>query len=408
MKSQWLKPVEIEKLSVRKLRALIKHSYENVPYYHKIFKERNLSPEDIKSVKDLQKLPPLTKRIIRENFDKLIASNFPVKDLVPWSTTGTTEPFKFMQDRDSLMWINAAVLHSFYWVGYRRFDKLVNVWGFPKDLHSWKPWQRQLTISTFGADDQRIKYYVKLIKNFKPKGIRGYASSLYILAKQASGIKLDFAISTSEVLYDHYRKLIERKFGCEVYDNYSSREFMIASECKQHIGYHIAAENVIVEFVRDDEHVAPGERGEILITDLTKYGMPFIRYKIGDVGRFSNEVCPCGRGLPLMRSIEGRIQDIVFTPSGKFIGLGVGFIFQDLSIEQFQLVQKTKGELVVRIVKDQRYPEVDTQFILDQLRKYLGADMKLEVEFVDKIPATRSGKRLVAVSKVNAFKEKLR
>ena len=109
-----------------------------------------------------------------------------------------------------------------------------------------------------------------------------------------------------------------------------------------------------------------------------------------------------------MRSIEGRIQDIVFTPSGKFIGLGVGFIFQDLSIEQFQLVQKTKGELVVRIVKDQRYPEVDTQFILDQLRKYLGADMKLEVEFVDKIPATRSGKRLVAVSKVNAFKEKLR
>jgi len=403
MRTQWLSSVSISDLSLKRLRALMQYSYDNVPYYHRIFKERNLTSSDIKSVKDLHKLPRLTKKIVKDNFDKMISSNFPKSDLVPWSTGGSTGvPLKFMQDRESLRWIDTAMLRSFCWAGYRRFNKLVTVWGFPEKPSPLKPWQRHLTISTFGVGDRQIMHYLELIRKFKPKGIRGYASSLYVLAKQASGIKLDFAISSSEVLFDRYRKLIEEKFECDVFDNYSSREFMVASECKEHAGYHVAAENVMVEFVRDNEHVAPGERGEILVTDLTKYGMPLIRYETGDLGKSSDEVCPCGRGLPLIKCIEGRVTDIISTPRGKFISSpAVTLIFRNLEVDKFQIVQKTKEKLVIKIVKGPRYSHIDTEYVLDQFRKYIEEDMEVEVEFVKRIPLTKSGKLRVVVSLVN-------
>lgn len=406
MKSQWLKPVRLKKLSERKLRALIKHSYENVPYYRRIFKEQGITSSDIKSIEDFQKLPVLTKKIIRENFYELIASNFLRSALIPSSTSGSTgEPFKFMLDRLSLTWLYAAVLRSFYWAGFKRFDKMVNVWGFPeKERPSRKPWQRQITISTFGADEKKMQAYLEVIKKFKPRGMRGYASSIYLLARLAEDVKLRFVISSSEMLWEHYRKLIERRFGCSVYDNYSSREFMIASECEEHRGYHIACENLIVEVVRNDEHVSAGEIGKILITDLTRYGMPFIRYEIGDIGVPSDEVCPCGRGLPLIKSIEGRTTDMVFTPDGKFVsGPAVTLIFKDLDIEWFQVVQKTKQELIVKIVRGAQYrDDVDTQFILNRLKQYIG-DMKVGVKFVDDVPPARSGKRRVVVSEVDSL-----
>lgn len=404
IKSQWYPFEKLQKLSEKKLHALLNHCYTNVPYYHQVFKNLRLKPDDIKTVEDLRKLPTLTKSMVRENFHRLIASNLSPKQLLLSSTSGSTgEPLRFINDSVSLLWINAAVLRSFYWAGFRRFDKLVNVWGFPstKSIFPIKPWQRQMTISTFGANEQNMQGYLELIERFKPKGMRGYASSLYLLAQLNSKVKLDFVVSTSETLFPHWRKLIQGKFDCGVFDNYSSREFMIASECEEHRGYHIACENLIVEIVRNDEHASTGEIGKILITDLTRYGMPFIRYEIGDMGVPSDEVCPCGRGLPLIKSIEGRTTDMVFTPDGKFVsGPAVTLIFKDLDIEWFQVVQKTRQKLIVKIVRGSKYRgDVDTRFILNRLKQYVG-DMKVEVKFVDEIPPARSGKRHVVVSEV--------
>lgn len=402
MKSQWLKPNEIQLLQSKKLRVLIDHCYNNVPYYNKILKERKLKPYDIKAIDDLQKLPVLTKTIIRKNFKRLIAQNFPLKRMFLSSTGGSMgEPLKFINDDVSLLWINTAVNRSFRWAGYRRFDKMVTVWGFPSRQNQvpTKPWQRQMTLSTFGADEERIKRILMSINWFRPNGIRGYASALYLLAKSNEDVKVKFVISTSEMLFGHYRKLIEESFGCEVYDNYSSREFMMASECEEHTGYHIAAENCILEFIRDNEQVSPGETGRILVTDLTRYGMPFIRYDIQDMGCPSDETCPCGRGLPLMKSVEGRTTDFIFTPSGKYIsGPAVTLAFKDLDIEQFQLVEESRGKLVIRIAKGPTYSDADTQFLLNFFRKY-AQDMKIKVDFVSNIPVSKSGKRLIVVSK---------
>lgn len=402
MKTQWQTPREIQSLQSKKLRALIDHCYNDVPFYNRILKDHKLKPYDIRSTEDLQKLPILTKTIIRENFKAMVARNFPPKRMFLSSTGGSTgEPLKFFNDNVSLRWLNAALSRSFHWTGYRRFDKMVNVWGFPSDTQMpTKPWQRQMTVSAFGTDEEKIRRILMSINWFRPKGIRGYASVIYLLAKYNENLNVNFVISTSEMLFEHYRKLIEEKFGCEVYDNYSSREFMIASECEEHSGFHIAAENCILEFIKDAEQASPGEMGKILVTDLTRYGMPFIRYDIGDIGIASSETCSCYRGLPLIKSIEGRATDMIFASNGVFIGSpAITLIFRDLDVEKYQVIQSSLENLVIKIVKGPTYSDKDTDFILSHFKKY-AQEMRIKVEFVDEIRLTRSGKRRVVISDV--------
>lgn len=393
----------MQEMQIRKLRILIKHCYENVPYYNKVFKERNLKPDDIKSREDLQKLPELTRGIIRENFRNLLTIGFPRKSLILTATTGSTgRPLRFFHDADSARWINAAVMRSFHWAGYRYFDKLVNFSGLASSgqmVFPSKPWQRQMAASPLGADERKMRAVLNYMKWFRPKGIRGYATSLYMLAKENEEVKLNFAISSSEMLFPYYRKTIEQKFGCSVFDNYSSREFMIAAECSQHKGYHITAENCIVEFVKDGEQVSPGEVGRILVTDLTRYGMPLIRYSMGDLGKPSNEDCSCGRGLPMLKSLEGRVTDIIVTPSGKFLSSSAMIPFMERDIEQFQIVKRTENLLLIRIVKGPTYVEKDTEIIVGFLKKHVD-DMEIKVEFVDNIPPAESGKSVNMISEV--------
>jgi phenylacetate-CoA ligase len=386
----------------RKLRALIKHCYENVPYYNLVFKKLKIRPYDVDSVEDLQRLPQLTRRDIRDNFRNLLAAGFPETSLMLTATTGSTgRPLRFFHDTNSVKWINAAVMRSFYWAGYRHFDKIVNFWGLASGhkILPRKPWQRQMAASPFGADAQEMKAILNYMKWFRPKGIRGYATSLYMLAKQNEEINLRFAIASSETLYPHYRRLIEQKFGCSVFDNYSSREFMIAAECDQHSGYHIAAENCVVEFVRDGEQVNSGETGRILVTDLTRYGMPLVRYDMGDLGKPSDEPCPCGRGLPMMRSLEGRVTDILITPSGKFVSPSAMIPFMEVDVEQFQIVKKSQSLLLIRIIKGPTYADKDNEKILDFLKGQID-DMEIEIEFVDSIPLAKSGKSSSMISEV--------
>jgi len=412
--NQWKKPREIESLQARGLRALLNHAYNNCPYYHEVFKSRGLHPSDIRNVTDLCKLPILTKETIRKNFKGLIATNYPNAKLIPWSTGGSTgEPLRFMHDETDMMYINANNLRMLKWVGYRRFfDKNVTLWGFPQEktvvtrkLLGFLP--QSLELSLFGATYKEISNIIHVIRKFKPTWLKGYSSYLYLLAKymEKNGINdihPRFILSVSEKLYDYQRKKIENVFGCKVFDNYSSREFSIAQECKEQSGYHIASDILILEFIRDNEQVSAGELGKILVTDLTKFGMPFIRYEIGDLGVPSDETCSCGRGLPLMKSVEGRTTDFVFTPTGRFISSSaVTLIFKDLNVEGFQVVQETKEKIIVKIVKGPVFSDKDIHFILNSFKKYVKDDMDVELQFVDEIPPTRSGKRLVVVSSIS-------
>lgn len=427
-KTQWLPRQEIKRLQTRNLRALLRHAYETVPYYRRIFRERSLSPSDIKSSDDLMKLPILTKADIRKNLGDMVSRGFPKSSLILGRSGGTGDQIKFYNTKEEMNWVFAAEYRAYDWAGYRLGDRCFMLWGSPMDVAKYSGMlsrftnalNRKLILNTYVVSDEVLGKLAYLLKKFRPEIIRGYASSIYMLAKYLLENRIDYAppravITSAETLLDYMRKTIEEAFGCPVFDFYGSREIgSLAAECEEHSGYHISAENIVMEFVREGEHVAAGEDGVILVTSLRNFGMPFIRYNIGDVGSPSDEACGCGRGLPLMSSIEGRVSQFmaVFDKRlGRVIpvstaGPGVFSIaLLHMPLERYRIIQESLDRVVVKAVKGEGYSRRHTDFLVKHISKYLGDNITIEVEFVDSLPPLPSGKRSVFTSKINPFEQ---
>ena len=246
---------------------------------------------------------------------------------------------------------------------------------------------------------------VDYISALKPKGIKGYVSWLSLLAEElkmrpeAVRFQPEYLITSSEKLVPEARLTLKQGFGVEPFENYSSREFMIASECEEHNGLHIAAENLIVETVKDGKPVQPGEWGEILITDLTRYGMPLIRYAIGDIGVLSDRVCPCGRGLPMLEEVVGRVSDIIKTPDGKYLAApAIAHIFKDLPVKKFRVIQETDEELLIKVVKSDGFLPSHEEHIQKAF-----SGIRSRIDYVADIPVPASGKNIIVQSRIKKF-----
>ncbi|MFC2046292.1 phenylacetate--CoA ligase family protein, partial [Chloroflexota bacterium] len=244
------------------------------------------------------------------------------------------------------------------------------------------------------------------IRQARPSVIRGYASSLYLLAKTAHDHNVDdirprATISMGSVLFGHYRQLIETQFDCPVYDVYGGEGMIIAGqfECGS---FHIHAEGVIVEILKPDGTAAgPGELGSVILTNLSNDAMPFIRYQIGDLATLSDVACACGRGLPVADSIQGRESDIVVTPNGSYLSIHFFLpAFRSSNVDQFQVIQHKLDYLEVMIVKSSKYRDSDIEHIVDTIRAAGGDHLKVDLQFVEQIPPTRSGKRRFVISDV--------
>lgn len=413
-RSQYLPSEEIRSLQLMRLKALLTHAYNNVPYYRKRFQEAGLKPSDIKTTDDLIKLPLLTKKDIRANFNDLIAANFPRKKMLPYSTSGSTgEPIKFYITRGTSAQRQAAAYRAYRWSGYEMGDRIVNLWS-PQEYFRGRQLGNRLInlflkaiyLNPLNMSASKLERIVPRLIRFRPSIIVATASAAYILASYArsngiTGLRPKAVITTAEMLFDYEREVVKEALGCEVFDLYASREVgPIAAECPSHSGYHIFAEKFVLEFIRDGKPVIPGEIGKILITDLTNYAMPFIRYENGDLGVPTMESCPCGINLPLMKSIEGKITDILVV-KGKFISSpGLNLIFKDLPINQYQLIQETEDEIVVKIIKEEGYTEAETRLLLKLLQKHISKEVKFQIEFTDFISPYPSGKRRFFISKV--------
>lgn len=296
-KTQWMKKRDLKRLQIKRLKALLKHAYENVPYYHRSFKEADFRPADIKHLGDLRRVPILKKSVIREESDKIIAEDVPKKELVSWSTSGTTAlPVKFYRSKTDMSWGVGAGLRGYGWAEYEVGDKLALIWkiepeqnrSFTFRLGSFL--KRNKVLDVYHLSEKTMKSFVKKMHGFKPDFIRGYSSSINIFAAfmlQNHHFKIQprAIFTTSQTLFPNYRKAIEEAFNCKVYDYYASNEVShIAAQCGQHKGLHISEENIIVEIVKDDELVSPGEEGRVLLTNLHSHVMPFIRYDVGGSG----------------------------------------------------------------------------------------------------------------------------
>jgi phenylacetate-CoA ligase len=404
---------------------LLKHAYETVPYYRKAFRMRHLSPEDVKSIVDLNKLPQLTKEDVQNRRRELLSTACDRRSLMPYQSGGTGNPIKFFITKDSYSWEIAAEFRAYGWAGYELGDRCFMFWGSPIDLSRAESLvrrinhrlERVLIAGTYVLSDRVFEKFAQMLRRFHPKIIRGYASSVALMArylndKQICDIRPKAVITAAETLQKPMRKEIEKAFDCPVFDYYGSREIgAIASECQEHVGYHISAENVVVEFVEENEPVSADERGLMLVTDLRNFGMPFIRYKIGDVGKPSKDLCPCGRGLPLMSSIEGRVSDFMasYDETRKRV-IPVGPIYpviitaaMHLPIENFQAVQDDIDSIRVKVVRSEGYTQEHTDYMVKYIHEQLGSSLKIEIEFVDSIPPLPSGKRSVFLSKIDPF-----
>ena len=284
-KTQWLSREEIERLQQKNLRVMLKHAYESVPYYRRLFRERGLSLDDVRRVADLVKLPVLTKQLIRENFSDLVSTTFLKNDLIPCRSGGTGDQVSFFITRQQQSWEIAAEYRAYRWAGYHLGDRCVLFWGSPIDLAKHKSMMKQFTsslervllLNTFVLSDVVLEKYYRSMMMFNPEIVRGYAGSVYLMAKYmlekgVMDVRPRAVITAAESLLDFQRETIEKAFDCKVFDYYGSREVgAIAGECAEHHGYHVSAENVALELVKDGEHVAVNESGKILVTSLQNF-----------------------------------------------------------------------------------------------------------------------------------------
>lgn len=422
-KSQWLTPKQLKEFQELKLRKLINHAYFHVPFYRDYFDANNLKPEDIRTIEDLVKLPIINKRVVTENlYFGMMADNADKKKMLKVTTSGSTgEPFVVYSSKYQLEMRWGATRRSLEWMGYKFGDRQLRLWhkylGM-KTIESIKEileafLARRKFIPAYEMSAGNLDSFLKKMEKFKPDILDGYAESYNLIASYLrdhsyTGPTPKGIMSSAQTLPAESRRIIEEKFHCKVFDKYGSREFAggIAYECEKHAGYHVVAECNIIEIIKDGQPALPGEIGEVVITELNNYDLPLIRYKVGDLAMQidNSQSCECGRGLPRIGTIQGRTQATIIGTKNQYIpGTFFARLFADYSfaIKQFQVVQEKFGEVDLNIVKANLYNDEVLQNAMKTMRKFMGEDLIINVNFVEAIALGRTGKMQHSVSKLN-------
>ncbi len=416
-KTQYYNDDKLKELQWDKLKKLIKHSYETVPYYRSLLDSNGIKPDSINSYDDYRKIPILTRKQISENRDLLISKEYKIEDLKKASSSGSTgEPLALYHTSDFKLWAKAHQLRNYNWCGgYEIGDRFALLWGSEiyfklktyLDMFENKLMNR-IEFNTFRLNEKYLLDMCKKLSKFKPKLISSYPSSLLfmseVMLKHNINVSPAAIQTTSETLTQIDRKIISERFNCKVMDKYGSRETnVIACECEEQMGMHINIENTFVEFLRDGKPVKPGEIGEIVVTNLNNYGMPLIRYAIGDLGIPLEEKCKCGRTLPLMRQLNGRESDIITTVNGDMIdSYFFSYLLQDFKeIAYFQIVQTTLKDITLNLVMNKEIEKKNFESkITEKINFFTNNSFDIHYEYVDNIPIEKSGKRRITISKV--------
>lgn len=413
---QWKSRDDLDTYQKTKLVNLLIHAHAYSPYYRDRFDEVGIRALDLSDPRCLELIPLLTKNEINEERARLVSSNH--RPLIEESTSGSTgEALYFHRDLESWSCLRASAIVNEEWLGVRIGEKRVSLWGAPMDIKPSRALRgrihdmlnNSLLLSSYELSESAIARYIQRINAFKPVLLVSYPGPLttfseYLLKSGQELSSIKTIICSAETLYPWQKETIERAFSCKVFNRYGSREFgAVAQECTERKGLHINNHRVFLEIVDDDlQPVRSGDVGEIVITDLDNYAMPFIRYRTGDRGAYGDSVCSCGRGLPLLETIEGRTLDIVKTPNGNRVG---GTFWTILlrgrpGIKAFQVVQESLNEIVINYVGDHEVREIPYSAFLKEIELKVGPDVAVRFNEVGEIPKTASGKTMFVVSKV--------
>jgi len=402
-----------------RLGRLVAHAASRVPFHRARFLAAGIAAERVRTIEDLRGLPLLTKADLRDHGDELVTDGRIDPDWIRNASGGSTGvPVVFHQDRAYQRRMLADQARHVTWTGLPWWTPRAFVWGADRDSGAHKGWKARLRddatgtrfLNTFRAGDADYAAFAGTCARADVPLLIGYASSLEHFARVVTEGRNGAASwrpraiqSSAERLEPAARTRIEQSFGAPVFDRYGSREMgNAAHECTAHTGLHVSMERVVVEIVRGGEPVADGEEGELVVTVLDNLAEPLIRYAIGDVGRrVVGPPCPCGRAYERIEITAGRKSDLFTTPGGRRVhGEYFTHLFYALpGVSAFRLVQETREELVLELVRGPAWKGDEVSTILAGIRD-LDPGFRTDVRLVERIPVSASGKRSFTVSNV--------
>lgn len=417
-KSQWWSPEQLQAFQLARLKQLLSTVQQHVPYYRELFQRIGFKADQVSSLNDLTHLPFLTKTEIRAHTDALKSEN--AQNLARFNTGGSSgEPLIFYIGNERVSHDVAAKWRATRWWDVDIGDREIVVWGSPIELGAQDNVRalrdklfRTKLLPAFEMSEEKLDGFLSEIRNTRPKMLFGYPSALSHFARHADsrGLRMDdlgikVAFVTSERLYDEQREQIASTFGCRVANGYGGRDAgFIAHQCP-HGSMHLTAEDIIVEIVDTQGLPVPaGESGEIVVTHLATSEFPFIRYRTGDIGVLADTPCTCGRGLPVLKEIQGRSTDFLIAQNGTVMhGLALIYILRDLpQVRAFKIIQESLELTRVLVVLEEKLNNDLNAKITHGFQARLGADVHIQVEQVSEIPAEKSGKFRYVVSKVTS------
>ena len=407
-----LTPAALETATTQRLRAMLAHAWNTSPHYRRAWTQAGFQPGAATTLADLAQLPFLTKDVIRSDRDSLLSSDYQRDDLLLSYTGGTTgTQTAFFLDRECATQRVGRQWGALQTCGYQPGMRRALVWGVHSDLNESPKLTLRQRFRHYAAGDETLcctvldeplmrAYHARLVK-FRPEVLYGYPSALvqfgnFIESARLEPVRVASILTTAERLSETSRELLRRVFGGEVFNLYCTREYgCVAHECTQHDGLHVDTGSVWLEIIKDGRPAAPGEIGEITVTDLFNRGMPFIRSRTGDLGSLATGPCACGSPFPRLKSLDGRESDIIRRPDGSIVtAIMLLDLFWELpQIRHAQFVQNRLDSLEVLVIVTPEFtPEIE-QLALAEVRSMVGEQLAVSLRRVEDLPRNpRSGK----------------
>jgi phenylacetate-CoA ligase len=421
-KNQWLTRGPLYALQLQRVNALLAHCWAEVPFLKTYWADHGLRARPLAELAELATYPTMTKELITANYDAMIATSWRGRTMTKLTGGSTGDPFRFEYTMDSYARRTAAMWRGYGWAGAGLGARTAYLWGTGMRKGGWGGLKDRLYhgafnrrfFDVFKLSDDNVDGIIDAVRDYGPDAIVGYVAPLALVARRmlATGKRLSpvrGVITAAEALYAPERQDIEAAFACRAFNSYGSREVMLmASECDLHVGLHVTADQMVLETLdAQGRPVEPGWSGSVALTDLFNYGMPLVRYLNGDCATYAVEPCACGRALPLLASIEGRLLDLIRAPDGRIVP-GEVFVAMALNwpqVRKYQAVQTATDVLQFRVAlregSTDGWQSGEREAVLAKLQEAVGASMRVELVEVDDIPANATGKRRISVSLEN-------
>ncbi|MEP7359570.1 MAG: hypothetical protein ABI847_20120 [Anaerolineales bacterium] len=415
--SQYWPPEQMAPWQLERLRRLLEHAGQNVPYYRDLFHQIGFDPRGLTTLADLGALPTLTRRTLQEQGPRLLAENLPSSSINIGRTGGSSgAPLEFWRDRAFDLDFEASAWLADLVAGRRYGSRTGYLWGASRDINPYlglrgfarARLRNEFIIDARALSDSDLARHHRVLQRRPPEVLVSYASAADHLARyfEQHGLTPNYPLAalipTGEPLEPAMRARLERVFPAPVFDRYGSREVgLMAYECQQHAGLHLNLTGMHLECLGPDVYSTPGE---VVITQLHNYAMPLIRYEIGDLALLAAGPCPCGRAAPRLRQVAGRKMQPFINAAGHYVESYslVAEARKSPHLREFQLIQEDPRHLRLLIIPEPSCTPEHLAVIRAEILEFMGPECELVIEPVSHIPLPASGKRQMLVSKIKS------